>query len=64
MVGITIRRPEKRVKLKLRTRAAANAESMEEVARQILRSTSDQVSTHTDQKMDSVVGFRLANDVS
>lgn len=53
MASITIRRLEDAVKLKLRMRAAANGQSMEEEARQILRSTLDQVPTHSVQNVDS-----------
>ncbi len=53
MASITIRRLEDAVKLKLRMRAAANGQSMEEEARQILRSTLDQVPPHSVQNVDS-----------
>ena len=42
MASITIRKLEDEVKAKLRIRAAENGQSMEEEARQILRSTLDQ----------------------
>ncbi len=53
MASITIRRHEDAVKVKLRMRAAANGQSMEEEARQILRSTLDQAPTHSVQNKDS-----------
>ena len=53
MASITIRRLDDAVKVKLRMRAAANGRSMEEEARQILRSTLDQASTQLVQNMNS-----------
>ena len=53
MASITIRKLEDAVKMKLRIRAAANGQSMEEEARQILRSTLDQEAVYSAQKADS-----------
>ena len=53
MASITIRKLEDAVIMKLRIRAAANGQSMEEEARQILRSTLDQEAVYSVQKADS-----------
>lgn len=53
MASITIRKLEDAVNQKLGMRAAANSQSMEEEARQILRSALDQVPTHSVQNVDS-----------
>ncbi len=52
MASITIRRLENAVKAKLRMRAVANARSMEEETRQILRSTLGQIPAHPVRNMD------------
>ena len=54
MASITIRKLEDAVKMKLRIRAAANGQSMEEEARQILRSTLDQEPAYSVQNTDSI----------
>ena len=53
MASITIRKLEDTVKMKLKNRAAANGQSMEEEARQILRSTLDQVPVSSVHNADS-----------
>ena len=53
MASITIRRLEDSVIVKLRLRAAANGQSMEEEARQILRSALDQLPTDSVHNMDN-----------
>ena len=54
MASITIRKLEDAVIMKLRIRAAANGQSMEEEARQILRSTLDQEPVYSVQYTDSI----------
>ena len=54
MASITIRKLEDEVKTKLRIRAAANGQSMEEEVRQILRSTVDQKQASLEQYTENV----------
>lgn len=55
MASITIRKLEDEVKTKLRIRAAENGQSMEEEARQILRSTLDQKPISLEQSTEKVL---------
>ena len=54
MASITIQKLEDAVIMKLRIRAAANGQSMEEEARQILRSTLEKMPVLSAQNADSI----------